>query len=77
MAKRLTAPRQSQAGTRRKVSLESESAKSLPAFCDYLCPHASFAPADAAGACRREQAVFCGLLKKFNNKNNRCLATTE
>ncbi|MFN0157868.1 MAG: hypothetical protein ACKVRP_07335 [Bacteroidota bacterium] len=45
----------------------------LPLFCDYTCRHAEFAPADASGACRREQAVYCALFKKFNNKNNRCL----
>ncbi|MGA9119047.1 MAG: hypothetical protein WB699_06740 [Bacteroidota bacterium] len=46
----------------------------LPLFCDYTCPHAAFAPADAVGACRKELAVYCSLLEKFNNKNTRCLA---
>ena len=46
----------------------------LPLFCDYLCPHASFAPADATGACRREQGVYCNLLKAFNTKNRPCRA---
>jgi hypothetical protein len=46
----------------------------LPAFCDYTCPNAAFAPHDASGACRREQAVYCSLTKKYNNKNARCLA---
>lgn len=46
----------------------------LPQFCDYLCKHASFAPSDSVGACRREQAVYCVLLKRYNNKNASCLA---
>ncbi len=46
----------------------------LPQFCDFSCEHADFPPADAVGACRREQAVYCKLLDRFNNRNNRCLA---
>ncbi|HUL45183.1 MAG TPA: hypothetical protein VLY03_12595 [Bacteroidota bacterium] len=46
----------------------------LPQFCDYTCPHSDFAPKDFTGDCRKELAVYCTLLKKFNNKNNRCLA---
>ncbi len=49
-------------------------APSFPLFCDYRCGHAAFAPADAVGACRREQAVYCTLLKTYNNKNARCIA---
>ncbi len=45
----------------------------LLAFCDFSCPHARFAPAESVGACRREQAVYCGLFKKYNNKNSACL----
>jgi hypothetical protein len=52
----------------------SPSIVTLPQFCDYACPHAHFPPADAVGACRREQAVYCSLLKKFNNRNNKCIA---
>jgi hypothetical protein len=48
----------------------------LPMFCDFGCTYATFPPVDAAGACRREQAVYCTALKKYNNKNNRCLART-
>jgi hypothetical protein len=44
----------------------------LPLYCDYLCPRASFAPADATGACRREQGVYCSILGSFNAKNSRC-----
>ena len=44
-----------------------------PQFCDHGCPHAAFAAPEASGACRREQAVWCTLLKKHNNKNARCL----
>jgi len=46
----------------------------LPDYCDYSCPHADFAPKDIVGDCRKEQAVYCTLLKRFNNKNNACLA---
>ncbi|MDH3251286.1 MAG: hypothetical protein OEM41_00765 [Ignavibacteria bacterium] len=48
-------------------------AKELPMFCDYHCPHAAFPPLDAVGACRREQAVWCGLFSAYNNKNASCL----
>ena len=44
-----------------------------PMFCDYSCKYASFGKKDVAGACRREQAVYCTILKKYNNKNNKCL----
>jgi len=54
-----------------------ESAKDFPLFCDYLCKHASFGKKGVSGACRREQAVYCTFLKKYNNKNNRCLARTK
>jgi hypothetical protein len=45
----------------------------LPTYCDYNCKHAVFAPEDSIGACRREQAVYCKLVEKFNNKNAKCL----
>jgi len=48
----------------------------LPLYCDYHCPHASFAPADATGACRREQGVYCNFLGGFNAKNSRCRVRT-
>jgi len=44
-----------------------------PQFCDFDCCYAAFAPPDASGACRREQAVWCTLQKQHNNKNARCL----
>jgi len=50
------------------------SSSTLPLYCDFGCPRAAFAPADAVGACRREQAVYCTLLKRYNNKNARCIA---
>jgi hypothetical protein len=46
----------------------------LPLYCDYHCPHASFPPVDATGACRREQGVYCRLLRSFNTKNSPCKA---
>lgn len=45
----------------------------VPPFCDYSCRHADFPPEDTVGACRRELAVWCTALARFNNKNNRCL----
>ncbi len=48
--------------------------ESTPLYCDFHCPHASFAPPDATGACRREQAVYCLLVRQYNNKNARCIA---
>ncbi|MBA4311617.1 MAG: hypothetical protein C0417_03200 [Chlorobiaceae bacterium] len=54
----------------RKKSIIKEK---LPAYCDYSCKYAAFAPEDSTGACRREQAVYCKLVGKFNNKNANCL----
>lgn len=50
-------------------------AEDLPLYCDYTCPKADFPPADAVGACRREQAVWCSILEEFNTKNSRCRVT--
>ncbi len=47
----------------------------VPMFCDYSCKYASFGKENMAGACRREQAVYCTILKKYNNKNNKCLVS--
>jgi hypothetical protein len=55
---------------RKKTSNKKEP---LPLFCDFSCPHADFSK-DVAGDCRREQAVWCKLIGKHNNKNNQCLA---
>jgi len=49
----------------------------LPQYCDFSCPHASFAPNDAVGACRKELAVYCNLLAKYNSKNARCAARDD
>jgi hypothetical protein len=57
----------------RRPSPAGRAAADLPEFCDYLCPHADFAPADASGACRRDQAVYCRLFRAFHNKNQTCL----
>ena len=48
--------------------------KTLPLFCDYTCKFGEFSDPNAIGACRKELAVWCSLLKKYNNKNNKCLA---
>ncbi|MBU2492312.1 MAG: hypothetical protein KJ571_06765 [Bacteroidetes bacterium] len=47
--------------------------KNLPRFCDYYCEHAEFTDPNSIGACRKELAVWCSLLEKYNNKNNKCL----
>ncbi len=44
-----------------------------PPYCDYRCRHAEFGPPEASGACRRDLAVFCRLLGRYNTKNARCL----
>lgn len=46
----------------------------LPTFCDYTCKFAEFSDPNATGACRKELAVWCSLLEKYNNKNNKCIA---
>ncbi len=46
----------------------------FPLYCDYSCKFASFGNPSAIGACRKELAVWCKYFKKYNNKNNKCLA---
>jgi hypothetical protein len=46
----------------------------LHMFCDFSCPYAEFAPPQAVGACRREQAVYCAFYREFNSKHSFCLA---
>ena len=53
---------------------QRRAAADLPEFCDFDCRHSSFSPPEASGACRRDQAVWCGLVSRYNNKNARCLA---
>ena len=43
-------------------------------YCNYTCGYSRFAPPDSSGACRKEEAVWCSLVKKYNNKNNKCIA---
>jgi hypothetical protein len=57
----------------RRQTAANSAREDLPPFCDYACPNAGFAPAEMSGACRREQAVYCGLFETFNTKNNACL----
>ena len=57
----------------RKARVKKPMLDELPLFCDFTCRFAAFAPADVSGACRREQAVYCRLAGRFNNKLNRCL----
>jgi hypothetical protein len=61
-------------GQKNRVKAPKAISPELPLFCDYSCTHASFAPNDATGACRKELAVYCTLLEQFNNKNSRCIA---
>lgn len=44
----------------------------IPRFCDFVCPHAEFPPAETAGICRTMSAVFCGKLGELVNKNALC-----
>lgn len=46
---------------------------SLPIYCDYSCKYADFTSPETVGACRRDLAVWCRILEKFNNKNAKCL----
>lgn len=57
----------------KRIPSPQQKVADLPQFCDFTCKHADFAPAEAIGACRREQAVYCSLFKKYNNKHNKCL----
>lgn len=47
-------------------------ARSIPEFCDFVCPHAGFPPAETAGLCRTMSAVWCRKLRTLVNKNARC-----
>ena len=61
----------------KKRGLATDAARTradIPEYCDFDCRHASFSPPDASGACRRDQAVWCALVSRYNNKNARCLA---
>ncbi|MBI3194497.1 MAG: hypothetical protein HYZ34_08550 [Ignavibacteriae bacterium] len=58
---------------KRKPSNEKKVKQSLPMFCDFNCRYAEFAENDSVGACRREQAVFCMFIKKYNKKHAKCL----
>jgi hypothetical protein len=44
----------------------------IPRFCDFICPHAEFPPAETAGICRTMSAVYCGKLRELVNKNAPC-----
>jgi hypothetical protein len=58
-------------------SLVKEAKGDLPLYCDFSCPNAEFPPADAVGACRREQAVWCGMVKRYGVKNGKCLMSIK
>ena len=62
--------------THPKIRLSRPSVRidELPLFCDYHCPHASFTPSDAVGACRKEVGVYCVILNAYTAKNGSCLA---
>lgn len=46
--------------------------ESIPQFCDFVCPHAAFPPAETAGICRTMSAVWCTKLRELVNKNTPC-----
>ena len=54
-----------------KIKISEET---FPVYCDYSCKFADFSDPNAIGACRKELAVWCTLLQKYNNKNNKCIA---
>lgn len=45
----------------------------LPDYCDYSCKYAEFTDPTSIGACRKELAVWCSILERYNNKNAKCL----
>ena len=49
--------------------------ENFPAFCDFSCEHAKFAPAELSGACRKDQTIYCRLFTSFNTKHRSCLGT--
>lgn len=56
------------------MSKKIKEKEDLPKYCDYFCKYAAFTDPNAVGACRRELAVWCTKIKKYNNKNNKCIA---
>jgi hypothetical protein len=60
------------ADKKKRANLE----ETLPMFCDFSCPHADFSK-DVSGACRREQVIYCALIKRYNNKHNQCIAREQ
>jgi hypothetical protein len=46
---------------------------SPPEYCDFTCPKADFGNPNVAGACRRDIAVWCVALQRYNAKHARCL----
>ncbi|MBM4177093.1 MAG: hypothetical protein FJ213_13125 [Ignavibacteria bacterium] len=56
-----------------KKRIRIKEIKNLPSYCDYSCKYAEFSDPTAIGACRKELAVWCTVLKKYNNKNAKCL----
>jgi len=57
----------------RKRKIKNTEIKNLPNYCDYSCKYAEFTDPTAIGACRKELAVWCSILEKYNNKNAKCL----
>ena len=44
----------------------------VPEFCDFICPHADFPPAETAGICRTMSGVWCRQLRALVHKNAPC-----
>lgn len=57
-----------------KKEKKKDKGKNFPVYCDYSCKYASFGNPESTGACRKELSVWCNYFKRFNNKNNKCLA---
>ncbi len=57
-----------------KTKIIGENVNLFPDFCDYYCKYSAFADPSAIGACRKDLAVWCKFLNKYNNKHNKCLA---
>lgn len=45
----------------------------LPLYCNYFCKYADFTEPECTGACRRDIAIYCKILNRYNNKHARCI----
>lgn len=51
--------------------------ENLPLYCDYSCEFADFTDPECIGACRRDLAVWCKILERYNIKHAKCLVRKQ